>query len=693
MSIDPVVPSRAACDVVREEEALFARVVAAIEGARARDLRVRGGEGERPVEELRALREDAKEASEDDLPALLHEIHVRRKLLDRPVEVALPDPSAPYVAHLAVRDARGRRDYLLGHGSFFDAGAGVRIVDWRVAPMAKVFYRYREGEEFEEVFAGREVEGVVIARRVIVFENGALAQIIGDDEVLCRGADGEWIQAARGAFAAGGAETAVRAGVLGTGATGKARAEVTAVLDAQQFAAVSAPPEQALVVLGSAGSGKTTVALHRLAHIAASDPRRFPIARMAVVVPEPGLARLSARLLAPLSEEPPRVRTLDGWSRELSMQVFGAGMPRRVVEAPGLVAALKRSPALYDALRARFAGKGKRLEIKAMRRRLADLFTDRPFLEEVVKASGGALSRASVEATVRHTMLQIAAPIDRMLQDIVVPEMKQAVDGRAIDDGTPDELAGSVDFEELPILLAMRAWRGGIEGPRFAHLVLDEAEDFSLFDLEVLGALLGEPASVTLAGDEAQETSGSFAGWGRAEATLGVREAVTCRLSVSYRCPRPIVEFARRVLGPLAPEEPLQSARDGAPVEVFAFPDDGAVELFLMGALRDLVDREPKASIAVIAHDEESARRMHGVLGEAGARLAIGGALSFEAGIDVIDVDGCKGLEFDYVVVPDATAAAYPRTDVARRRLHVAVTRASHQVWVMAGGKRSVLWE
>ena len=700
MTVDPAALSREAREIIREEEAILGRALGALAEAREREAGKRAiHDGLRSVEGLRALREEARETSEDDLPVLLHEMSVRQKLRERPAEVALPDPASPYLAHLAIRDDKGKRDYLLGRGSFIDVAAGVRIVDWRVAPVAKIFYRYREGDEFEEAFPGREIEGTVIARRVVVIEGGRLSQILGDGLVLARSADGAWQEGSRSAFsfAEGGAETAARPGILGTGAgaAGSARADVTALLDAEQFAAVSAPADQPLVVLGSAGSGKTTVALHRLARIAAAEPSRFPLSEMAVVVPEEGLARLSARLLAPLAQGAlgeARVRTLDAWARETATLVLGAAMPSRLVEAPGLVASLKRSPALFDALHARFEGKrAKKLDFKALRRRLATLFTDRPFLEGVVAASSGSLSRASVEATVDHTMWQLAEPLDRVLADIVVPEMKQAVDGRAIDDGTPDELAGSLDFEDLPILLAMRAWQGTLDAPGALHLVLDEAEDFSLFDLTALGELLGDPASVTLAGDEAQQTSSSFAGWARATETLGVRDATTCRLTVSYRCPQPIVDLARRVLGPLAPDEPARAARDGAPVGTFAFPDEAAAELFLAGALHDLAYREPRASVAVIARDEAAARRFHAIVADAGARLALDGQLSFEPGIDVLDVDGCKGLEFDYVVVPDATASAYPATDEARRRLHVAITRASHQLWVLSAGPRSPL--
>lgn len=697
MNLDAAEPSAPALAVIREEEAWLARVATALGAAREHARRGAARDGLRSAEGLRALREEAIRASEDDLPALLHEMSVRQALRARPAETALPDPSAPYLAHLAIREGEARRDYFLGPVSFVEPSAGVRLVDWRVAPVARIFYRCREGEEFEESFPGRVVEGTVLCRRVVVITGGLLERVVAGGMVLERLADGRWVELPPldWSFREGGAGTAARSLGVGAGARGRARAaDVTALLDPTQFAAVTAPAEQPLLVLGSAGSGKTTVALHRLARVVASDPARFPIDRAAVVVPEEGLARLSRRLLEPLAG--PRgaagVRTLDAWSLELSRVVFGADAPRRCVAAPGSVASLKRSPALHDALRERFAGKKKgSLAPKRLWKALAELFTDRPFLAGVVAASEGALSRAAVEATVEHTMLQLAEPFARHLARVVVPEMKVAVDGRPIVEGTPDELAGTIDLEDLPILLCLRAWRGELEAPSLAHLVLDEAEDFSLFELFLLGRQLDEPRSVTLAGDEAQQTQASFAGWERALAALAVHDAATCRLGVSYRCPRPIVELARTILGPLAPAA-QEAAREGAPVGLFPFPDEPSVDVFLAGALRELCDREPRASVAVIARDPEAARRLHPILAEAtSARLVLEGEFGFEPGIDVTDVDNVKGLEFDYVVVPDASGDAYPEGDAARRRLHVAVTRASHQLWVLWGGAPSPL--
>jgi len=52
-------------------------------------------------------------------------------------------------------------------------------------------------------------------------------------------------------------------------------------------------------------------------------------------------------------------------------------------------------------------------------------------------------------------------------------------------------------------------------------------------------------------------------------------------------------------------------------------------------------------------------------------------------------VSQVKGLEFDVVVIPDATPRRYPDQPDARRKLHVACTRAIHQLWVMAVGRFS----
>jgi len=494
-------------------------------------------------------------------------------------------------------------------------------------------------------------------------------------------------------FGGGGAGTAARAGALGTGVGARGRvapAQVTALLDREQWEAVGAPASEPLLVLGSAGSGKTTVALHRLARIAGEDARGYPASRMQVVVPEPGLARLATRLLAPLGLDKVAVRTLDEWARSAFQSAFGVPPPRLCADPPALVSRLKRHPALHATMRRRPQPAGD-TGLRRLRRDLGDLLVDPAFVAAVVEAARGDLPVTAVDEVVRHTRLQLAPPASEALAGID-PERLATIDGLAVDEDTPESLGGTLDAEDLPLLLFLAGLRAGPAARRLAHLVIDEAEDVSLVELSVLGRQLGGARSITVAGDEAQQTFSSYGGWDESLAALGVPDAPTVRLATSYRCPAPIAALAHEVLGPLAPPEPPRAGRPGAPVARFDFPSEAHAQLFLCGEVRDLLEREPEASVAVVCATPDTARAFHRLLGDLPeARLTLDGKFTFRPGCDVADVAAVKGLEFDYVVLPDAGIRAYPDEPEARRRLHVAVTRAAHQLWIATTGTPSPL--
>jgi DNA helicase IV len=679
--------------LVAEEEEHLSRVLVALA---ARAAPQRRGDPDL-LGRLAELREQAVEATAKDMPTVFQEMGLVRALLERSRTEGLPDPSAPFFAHLRVREGDVRRDYALGRATFVDLGAGVRVVDWRYAPVARLFYAYREGDPFEERFPGRVAEGVVEARRVVVVQRGELRRISTGTVTLARGAGGGWVSSRGDAAASlgGGAGTAARAGLLGVGEgarTRPERAEVTALLDREQFEALSVEPDEPLLVVGSAGSGKTTVALHRLARIAFEEPRQFPVSRLQVVVPELGLAKLAARLLEPLGLGRVPVRTLDAWSRGAFQSLFGVPPPRLAEETPPLVSRLKRHPALFRALKGRPHAAGKAAPPwSRLHAELSELMSDRHFLEGVVAAARGELPSTAVDETLRHARLQLATPAAIALRGVDA-DRTVALDGESVDARTPEALAGTLDAEDLPILLFLRSWRHGGGGRAVSHLVVDEAEDVSLLELFVLARQLGKGRSLTLAGDEGQQTTSAFGGWDDMLSAAGAEQAATCRLETTYRCPEPVARLAHAVLGPLAPAQPPRAGRGGVPVGRFDFPTEAHAHLFLAGAVRDLVEREPLASVAVIARGPEAARSLHRLLADMPeARLVLDGDFSFRPGVDLTDVESVKGLEFDYVVVPDASAATYPDGDESRRRLHVAVTRASHQLWIAAVGTPSPL--
>lgn len=680
-----------ACAIIAEEEALLARVLDALDAAGPRAT-VHDREA---YDTLTRLRDDAMSTSHDDLPGVLHELAVRHTLVTRTRETTLPSRDAPYIGHLRlVEDGKSPRDYCLGSGTLSSGPSGVRVIDWRVAPIAEVFYRYREGDEYEEALPGRIVTGVVAVRRLIVIEASTLRRVIGDGYAYERDASGTWRTSDRAfALAKGGARTSVRQATLGLGIGTAERAEdvaVTASLDQDQYAAIMSPSETPLLVLGSAGSGKTTVALHRLARLLATSGDEV-VRASRVIVPEEGLARLTRRLLASIGRATPRVSTLDDWSRELAEETFARRL-RICPDTPSAAVSLKRHPVFFRAFMARTRDVSlPRASFDALRALLVDALTDRVFLAEVVRETAGGLHGGVIDTVVRHTMAQLAESPRALLASLTVPELRRGIDDRDIIEDTPEAVAGTVDLEDLPILLHLRARLGVLDTERITHLVLDEAEDFSLFDLSVLAHVRDRAFSITLAGDEAQQTSMCFDSWEATLHALETRDASTCRLDVSYRCPRPVTDLAAAVLGD-AHARPIAAIREGAPVGRFTFPSEDAAWLFGRDALIDLVAAEPRASVAVIAQDAATAERYHALFTEHDdARLVLDGAFTFEPGIDVTHVDAVKGLEFDYVLVPDATSRAYPDTTDARRRLHVAVTRTSHQLWLLSGDAPSPL--
>jgi DNA helicase-2/ATP-dependent DNA helicase PcrA len=72
-------------------------------------------------------------------------------------------------------------------------------------------------------------------------------------------------------------------------------------------------------------------------------------------------------------------------------------------------------------------------------------------------------------------------------------------------------------------------------------------------------------------------------------------------------------------------------------------------------------------------------------------RRIYGKEFSFLPGIDVVDVAQIKGLEYDYVILAEVNSNTYSEAKEARHLLHIAATRAVHQLWVTSVSEPSPL--
>jgi DNA helicase-2/ATP-dependent DNA helicase PcrA len=165
-------------------------------------------------------------------------------------------------------------------------------------------------------------------------------------------------------------------------------------------------------------------------------------------------------------------------------------------------------------------------------------------------------------------------------------------------------------------------------------------------------------------------------------------------LRVSYRSTEPIMRLARDVLGHLAPDEPVAAPRGGAPPELFRFASRGEAITFLADSLRDLVEAEPLASVAVLTRHAHQADEAYEALRRADlptiARVR-DQEFSFAPGVEVTDIRQAKGLEFDYVVLFEVDRFTFPLSDASRHLLHVGITRAAHQCWLVSVGPPTLI--
>ena len=216
-------------------------------------------------------------------------------------------------------------------------------------------------------------------------------------------------------------------------------------------------------------------------------------------------------------------------------------------------------------------------------------------------------------------------------------------------------------------------------------MVLDEVQDFSPVEVQVLLDTTSTAKSVTLAGDTRQHITqhAGFSSWQGFLDTIGVASKALNTLAVSYRSTHPITKFAVSVLE--EEQTAARTLRDGPGVEIFRFSDHGACVAFLARVLRTLVDEEPLANIALLTPDESLADVYYDGLMSAevpDTRRIREQKFAFRPGIDVVPATEIKGLEFDYVILVEASARYWPDTPHHRRLMHVAATRAVHQLWI-----------
>ncbi|MFD0816870.1 HelD family protein, partial [Micromonospora zhanjiangensis] len=472
----------------------------------------------------------------------------------------------------------GADRHHVGRRHVTDEAGEPMVLDWR-APISRAFYRA----------SARDPQGVTVRRR-FGFNAGELTSF--EDEHLDRGEEL-------------GTASRILTAEIERPRVGPMR-DIVATIQPEQDELVRADLADSICVQGAPGTGKTAVGLHRAAYLLYLHRERLRRSGVLIVGPNRAFLSYIAAVLPALGEVEVAHESLED---------LVARAPVRAVDPPA-AAAVKHDPRLAEVLRRALHGYVRkptdpimvsdgsyrwRIEPEALRR-----VVDEARREGLPYGTGRERVRARVvgllqrQAEARRAESPSDAWLRRMGKCKQVTEFLDACwpavapEGLVFtllsDPAALTEAAGELlTAEEQQALLWAKPARttkatrwtaadailideaaGLIErAPGFGHIVVDEAQDLSPMQCRAI-ARRSEHGSVTLLGDLAQGTEPWAAtDWRESLAHLGKPDAAVVPLTIGFRVPAAVVEFANRLLAALGVDVPAaQSLRSDGELAV-----------------------------------------------------------------------------------------------------------------------------
>ena len=595
---------------------------------------------------------------------------------------------------------------VIGLYSLPDEQGNLLVCDWR-APICSLYYDALPGDVSYRSPSG-EIRGRMTLKRQYRMERGVLkyyvdTQLNIDDHVLLD---------------------------ILSGATSRHMQQIVSTIQSEQNAAIRSDDAAVVSVVGSAGSGKTSVAMHRAAYLMYRRRDVLDASRIQILSPSTAFSEYISTVLPELGEDNIRARTLSEMVEQIlsrrvespveqlnRLMASGSDLRHKSVSAKGgrnwwqaLEACARRfaddGPAFGDIafegetlVSAEALGRMYRQEftmltpaqrLQRMQAALETRFAEMEarFCQQYEhgyqnRYSGRELRQMARMAAVQrmHPLrTQVAAMTELDGTALLSEAMRRAGMDEALIEALEENRRAHLTWWEDAVSEAFLRVRLGFTPPDKSvyHLLVDEAQDLPETALALLHSYLPR-ARVTLLGDPKQRTCPALPpcnpdNWGEC---FGVERAPVYHLSRCYRSTLPIARLCNAILP--GGEQLVPFGREGEMPVVAEFSE---------GLLKETLRRFRDAghrSIAILTRTTAQADFISARLDNV-YRLDGGeNDLQYEAEDNVV---ACyhltKGMEFDAVIVvwPDC-----PLTDGERRRLYTACSRALHAAALLGGKK------
>ena len=630
--------------------------------------------------------------------------------------------------------------WYLGRWGVMDPVAMIpAVVDWR-SPVANLYYSGQIGKMDYEAPDGR-IEGDLTLKRMITVRQRELVSLF-DSGIVSQDV---YLQE-----------------VLGSISTDRLR-DIVTTIQAEQNNVIRHPMNTSLLVQGAAGSGKTTIALHRIAYLLYTFRKTLRPENMMILAPSPLFLSYISQVLPDLGVERVVQTTFEGWCRE----GMGRHMPKlrresrleksltlseverekagRILRLKGSLAMMKQLEGYLDRLQTavlpdngfKMAGvrlmERKELETVFLRdlrsfpleTRITEL---KKIIRKRVRAAVSLLKNWYNDST-EKMILQIRADMpdgaqrQQKIRDLysVRDQRYREIDARAEEylekyrdkfrlpdlpgvykaflteclpgeDLLPDD---ALRQEDLPMLALICKALHGLSTKRMRHIVVDECQDFSPFQIELLKRA-NPAATFTLVGDLCQgiRADEGIRSWEEWKGPVFENNADLEQLTVSYRNTVEIMSLAQRV----SARYPIPGIRETKPVlrhgekPKIVRADSDRERLALIREQVRVWRQEGYHSIALIEKTAAQAKKLYRQVGrELDARLLSETDSEYRGGVMILPAGIVKGMEFDCVGICDASAENFPDDEFLCRILYVMMTRPLHRLTVWHRGDPSPL--
>ncbi len=566
----------------------------------------------------------------------------------------------------------------IGIHTFYDPESRATLIhDWR-APVSSMFYDHELGEAGYRSPSG-EIKGVISLKRQYRIRGGKMEFMIESaltvhDDILQK--------------------------ELSSNADDKMK-NIVATIQREQNRIIRNEDIRTLIIQGVAGSGKTSIALHRIAYLLYTFRDSISSKDILIISPHKVFSDYISNVLPELGEE-----TVP----ETSMEQILSGVLEHKYKYQtyfGLVNELleKPSSSLIDriAYKASFGFISELdkfiLHIENTYFKAADVKLTKyitipaPFIEEQYLRFNRYPIRRRFDAMADYMLdmlkIQYAFTVTTAGRNLLKKEIRLMFAGNNDIQVYKDffkwtnnpgmfkmRKGHTLEYSDLaPLAYLHLALEGNGNQPfRVKHLLIDEMQDYSPIQYKVIQKLF--PCRKTVLGDAGQSVNP----YGSSTAET-IQKSLTAseimKLCKSYRSTFEITDFAQKI-HPNAELEPV--ARHGEKPQILQF-GSAVEELSGIMGLISTYRKSGYKSLGIICKTEQQARKMADMLKSYANDISFLSSQSsaFVQGIVITSAHMAKGLEFDEVIIPQTDERNY-RSEIDKSMLYVAVTRAMHRL-------------